>query len=408
MRTDKRLRDPLAESLLHELRTELEKGLSIRQMRPMVPSFERGGGQIDILGRRLLDFTNWDILGINQHPTPKRASHRVLEDLGLASGSSRLCSGTTRHHLSCEQRVASFLGTECALLFSSRNQAVLSLVTNLFHERDVLFVDEGVQSPVVDAAYLVHAEVATFRARDAASLEEELGKVKTVGVRKGVFVESVNPYTGVRAPLNEIAAVCRRFGALLFVDESYGLGMLGVRGAGGAEFFGAHHHVLCLYGGMEYGLGAYGGFIAAPSALGTWLLHRSKTFSGEAPVPAPIAAFIEEAVNVVEGSPVLRRRACEHGERIRRGLRNMGYEVSGSEDLALVTVQLPTLRIARGLEERLVQKGCLVESVGATKVRSEGAFVRILAHALHHDTEIEALLGACAELIRAVQEEIAR
>jgi len=117
---------------------------------------------VSLRGRNLLHCCSWDFLNLNLEPHFKRAAQRQIEESGIGVASSRGSAGTSRQLLCCENKLAQFLGCESALLFSSTNQAIFTLLTSLLSDRDLVVYEELLQSPVGDAAYLMGADIGTF------------------------------------------------------------------------------------------------------------------------------------------------------------------------------------------------------------------------------------------------------
>lgn len=387
--------------MLDQLKLELEQLGATGRMRELHPLLARANGIVEIRGRRLIDFAGWDPLGLGTHPKPRRAIVGSLDRSGLSSSSSRLSSGTSAEHLACEQRIARFLGMQSAALFSSKNQAVLSLVSALCHEGDLLLCDDQIQSPVVDAAYLVQATVAHFNALDPATLETELSKGRPFR-RKFIFIESLLPLNGSLTDLKALLAIVRRHEALLMVDESYAWGTVGLRGAGGIEAAGlAPHDVFAVYGSMSYALASYGAAVAGNPILISYLMQRSRTFSSEIPLPPPIAAAAEEIIGIVELAAAARERIKQWSQRIRDELIALGYvEVlrSGGPYSPFVTLHFQSLAAAETFAALLFQKGFLVETFPIRRVFSELGGVRLIPSAHHGDEQIAQLLSVCADL----------
>jgi len=157
--------------MLPQLKLEIERLRATRRFREFVPLRAREGANLLYKEKKLVDFVNWDLFHVTSNSEVLKIIHRELESVGLGSN-PRLACGTRLHHLELEKRLARFSGFEKVVLFASRNQAVFSLVTALLDERSVAIVDELLQSPVADAAFLVNACIASFNAENLDSLAE--------------------------------------------------------------------------------------------------------------------------------------------------------------------------------------------------------------------------------------------
>ena len=220
--------------MLNKIKLELEQLAAKGLLRQLKPVQSRKDGCVEVRGKQLIDFTNWDYLALNSNRDFLTSLQREIESLGVGACAARTASGTHQRHVACEYRIAQFLNTQSSILFSSKNQAVLSLVTSLVAEGDLVFLDETMHSPVSDAAYLVNAQAIYYHAGSLAQLKSELSKCKPT-LRKFIFAESISPVTGIGTDLGYLVELARTFKAQLIVDESYALAALGLRGAGGRE-----------------------------------------------------------------------------------------------------------------------------------------------------------------------------
>ncbi len=383
--------------MLDELKHELEKLTATGRWREFCARQGRVGGRIQIRGSSVVDFTNWDFFDLNSDSRVKRALQVEVEQNGISAGSARLSSGTLPAHLTCEARLAKFLGTESAVLFSSRNQAVLSLIAGLVREGDCVLVDEALQSPVLDASYLVNADVLHFKSHDPDSLERVLENTKHYK-KKFLVLESLSPLTGDVTSLTRFSDLAVKWQLNMLVDESYALGILGARGAGGVEAANLLALTMCQYGSMSLALGGYGAFVAGPRILIDFLINRSRTFRGEVVLPACLAAAAETAINVVELETGKRERLKLLALKLRHGLKSMGVPVPALSDVPVVGVYFAKLRIAEELSRTLFQKGFLCDVVASGVPLDEGAYVRFLLNSHHTEKTVDELLQAVTEI----------
>lgn len=384
------------------MREELIKDLiqleALGRKRSFAPAVRYDEAALKIRDKRVVNFTSWDYLGVSQTGSVKVAAQREIERLGLGVSASRLSSGSRAVHSAAEKRLASFLGVPGSLLFSTRNQVVLSLITALGSELDIFIAEDLVQSPVVDAACLINAPFSTFRIEDLHQLDQKLISAKS-SRRKFIFIESISPISGETAPLKEIVAIATRHGAALCVDESYALGAVGLRGAGVCERLGILGEIFCILGSLGYGVGCYGGFVAGDSVLIEYLQSTSRTFVSEpAPLPA-LAAAIEEALNVIELRAERREELAKNTAVLRDGLKELGLKVSESLDSPVLSFAFPTLRAAEELGEALFQQGYLIDVLQAGIPLSEAGVGRIIANAAHSESQLSGVLRAISGIV---------
>lgn len=387
--------------MLKELKVELDAIAKAGRLKQFHARVSRVGTKINIRGGDLVDFTSWDFFNLGQNPKVKRALHSEIEQHGIASAASRLSSGTSPAHLSAEARIASFLGLEGAVLFSSHNQAVLSLLSAILSDRDCVIVDDVIQSPVQDAAYLVDAESLHFNSSDPDSLAKVLESAKGYK-RKVIYIESVSPTTGVPVDLEAIIESISRSDVELIVDESYALGILGLRGAGVVESTRLPLKKLTIVGSLARGIGVYGGFIAGSSILIQYLINRSKTFQSENVVPSGIAASIEAALNLVELEQAGRETLGKLAADFRRELKRSGVNVDDNVKTPVVCINTDKFVQAFEIFKGLIEKGFLVEALSNGLILNDGGIVRLLLNSSHTESEVTACLAALRDLWKRV------
>jgi len=383
--------------VLDQLKIELKQLASAGQFKRFVSYSSKSGAEIQIGGRRLLDFTSWDYLNLNRNRSFKRTAQTAIENVGLSVSSSRLGSGTSENHLILERRIAQFLSTESSVLFSSKNQAVLSLITALLNEKDLVVADELIQSPVSDAAYLVNVPNYTFNAEDPQSLRKELGK-QIAAKRKLVFVESVSPVSGLRRDISKISAEARELGAEVIVDESFSLGAIGLRGAGSRDFRGLDEDATAYYADLSLGLSSFGAAIAGSNTLIEYIINRSRTFTSESPLPPALALAAEKALDIVELSTAHRERIATQAATLRDGMITLGAKPYDSKDVPIVCLPISKNKQAIELCKALQEKGILVDKVKKGLPFSDMAIVRLIVNSEHTDLHVSQFLQAFSEV----------
>ena len=385
-------------SLLAELQTELTALRDNDRLAEFNAVQSRSGARIAYKGRTLVDFSNWDYLGLATDPKLCKAHYREVEESGISHGAARLSSGTTQAHLRAEKRIAQFLGSEAACFFSSKNQAVLSIVSALVREQDVVVFDQTVQSPIADAAHVVNAAVVTHDLGDTERLGRELGKLNSYA-RKFLFIESLSPVTATEVDLTTLHALCVKHAVELVVDESYALAALGQRGAGGSERLGPKNKAFCSYSSMSYGLASYGAFVAGSRLLVDYLINCSSTFRREPALPSAYAAVLTAAIDQIELAPALREQIGMFALRLREGLYQMSLVKNAQfSALPIVTVWLASKRKADQFVTALFEKGFLAESIAPGLVGREAGVVRFLINRHHSDEDIDELLAAISDV----------
>ncbi len=196
---------------------------------------------------------------------------------------SRLMAGGTTYHQELEKAIARLKGTEAALVLNSGYTANTSLIPALAREGDLILSDALNHASIVDGCRLSRAQTVIYRHRDVAHLRELLASES--GTRKIVVTDTVFSMDGDIAPLPDIVAVCREHGALLYIDDAHGTGVLG-GGRGTLHHFGiVPEPWIIQMGTFSKALGSFGAYVAASHDISAGLSTADGGLSSQQPFP---------------------------------------------------------------------------------------------------------------------------
>jgi 8-amino-7-oxononanoate synthase len=219
------------------------------------------GPEVEIAGRRLVNFSSNDYLGLGNDSRLREAAVAAINEFGVGAGASRLISGSQSPHLRLERALAKWKGSDAALCFSSGYAAALGTIPALVTKNDVVLLDKLCHASLIDAAKLSGAILRVFPHNNLRKLESQLGwaRRKHPGKRVLVVTESVFSMDGDRAPLRDLVELKKRFGALLMLDEAHAVGVIDPHGRGLAAAEGVSDDVDVQMGTLSKALGASGG-----------------------------------------------------------------------------------------------------------------------------------------------------
>ncbi|OMB85192.1 8-amino-7-oxononanoate synthase [Mycolicibacterium conceptionense] len=303
-----------------------------------------------------LDLASNDYLGLSQHPEVLEGGIEALRTWGAGAGGSRLVTGNTELHEGFETALATFVGAESALVFSSGYTANLGAVVALSGPGSLLVSDALTHASLVDACRLSRARVTVTPHRDVDAVDAALS-ARTED-RAVVLTESVFSTDGALAPLRELHAVCRRHGALLLVDEAHGLG---VRGPGGqgllyeAGLAGSPDVVMTTT--LSKALGSQGGVVLGPEPIRAHLIDAARPFIFDTGLAPAAVGAAWTALRVLIAEPRRAQAVLDHAAELAR--------ISGDSavpDSAVVSVILgePEVAVAAAAAclDRGVRVGC--------------------------------------------------
>ncbi|MDD5557904.1 MAG: 8-amino-7-oxononanoate synthase [bacterium] len=359
----------------------------------------RDGPRLVIGGRALLSFCSNDYLGLADHPATSAAAREAVERFGWGSGASRLVSGTMRPHAALEEALASFKGTEAAVLFPTGYMTNLGVIAALAGPGDEVIADRLDHASIIDGCRLSGARLRVYPHGDVERLERVLAAAR--GARRRLIVtDTLFSMDGDLAPLREIVALARRHGAWVMADEAHATGVLGAAGRGGAELLGVEDGIDVSMGTLSKALGGSGGFVAGSAVLADYLRNRARPLIyTTAPPPASCAAALA-AIGIVRREPGTRAALLGMADRLRRALGAIGLDTMGS-GFQIVPVRTGDAGAAVRASAELLRRGILVPAIRPPTVPRGESRLRISVTAAHTDADVDLLAGALAELAAA-------
>lgn len=347
------------------------------------------GGRITLDGREALLLCSNNYLGLAGHPLLKEAAILAIEQYGAGSGSARLVSGNMGLHEALESRLAAFKESEAALLFNSGYAANIGIIPAVVGKEDVIFSDQFNHASIVDGARLSSATIVRYPHNDMAALRQLMAAHPAKG-RRLIVTEGVFSMDGDMAPLPDIVAIKREFGAILMVDDAHGAGVLGANGRGSAELCGVTDGIDLQIGTLGKALGSFGAYAAVSRELFDYLVNRARSFIFSTSLPPSVLAASLSAIDLVDSSEgaALREKLAAHGRRFRAALQAAGFEATGSAPHIVpifVGEAEPTMEFTR----RLLVEGLFIQGMRPPTVPSGRCRLRCTLMATHAEAELE-------------------
>ena len=365
--------------------------------RPARVRVGRQGREVELDGRRLVNFGSNDYLGYAADVRLTKAASKAACAEGFGAGASPLVSGHSATHARLEAALADLLEAEAALLFPSGFAANTATIAALVGPGDLVVSDERNHASIIDGCRLSRAEVAVVPHRDVAAVEARLAQGR--GRRRRLVVtDSLFSMDGSIAPLADLSAAARRHDAMLMVDEAHATGVFGQRGSGLVEALGCSDGVHVRVGTLSKALGAAGGFVAGHRALVQWLRHTARAWIFSTAHPPAVAAAAERAVGLLASEPERRRELLERAAAFRDRLQAAGV-TTGQAAAQIVPVVLGAPEAAVAAAGRLAAEGCFVPAIRPPSVPVGGSLVRVSLAWHHAAADVDRLAAALERLV---------
>ncbi len=360
------------------------------------------GPEIEVAGRRLVNFSSNDYLGLANDSRLREAAIAAIGEFGVGAGASRLISGTQSPHLRLERAVANWKETEAALCFSSGYAAALGTIPALVTKNDVILLDKLCHASLIDGAKLSGAILRVFPHNHLGKLESHLqwAQREHAGKRVLIVTESVFSMDGDRAPLRELVEIKKRFGAILLLDEAHAIGVIGPNGRGLAAE--ENTDVDIQMGTLSKALGATGGYICSSGDLIEWLINRARSFIySTAPPPAIVAAGLA-AVDFLASSEGEQRRLLlwKRIRSMQKLLPRNELNKTGAANSAIFPWIVGDEQAALDLASALQSEGFLVPAIRYPTVAKGAARLRITVTASHEGDQIRSLCHAIRKMTK--------
>jgi 8-amino-7-oxononanoate synthase len=362
--------------------------------------------RVEIGGRKLLNFSSNDYLGLANEPALKEAAIRAVERYGAGAGASRLICGSLPPHEELEEALAAFEGTEAALSFSTGYAAAIGTICALLGKADVIVMDRLAHACAVDGARLCGATLRVFGHNDLNDLEAKLkwaaarvqsprSNVQSREARVLVVTDSVFSMDGDHAPLREMVALKEQYGAWLMVDEAHATGLYGANRRGLAEELGVSDRIEVKMGTLGKALGASGGYICGSRALIDYLINCARTFIfSTAPVPAAAAAATAGVRFVQSSAGEDRRRKLWQNVSVLSPAINHQLAPLSTVPSAIIPIMLGAESKAVEAASALRERGIFIPAIRYPTVARGKARLRLTLSAAHTDADLAQLLSA--------------
>ena len=336
-------------------------------------------------------------LGLTFDPECIAAAKRAVEEQGTGTTGSRMANGTFTEHVKLEQELAAYFDRKHSIVFSTGYAATMGMGSTLAGPGDVIVLDADSHASIYDGVRLGGADIIRFRHNDAADLAKRLRRLGERVENTLIIVEGIYSMLGDQAPLADIAAVKRKYGGTLLVDEAHSLGMLGEHGRGVAEAAGVEDDVDFVVGTFSKSLGATGGYCVSnhPELEAIRFAIRSYIFTAS-PSPSVIAST-RVALRLMQERPQLRTRLWENAHRLYDGLKQLGFAVS-PEVSPVVAVTIKERDRAITWWNELMQRGAYVNLVMPPASPTTDSLLRCSVSAAHSHEQIDRIIDAFASL----------
>jgi len=278
-------------------------------------------------GKRVINLASNNYLGLCNHPKLEEAAIAATKKFGVGSGAVRTIAGTMHIHMELEEKIAAFKGVEACVVFQSGFAANAGTVSSILSKDDFILSDELNHASIIDGARLSKAKIKVFRHKDIAHAEELLREVQNESGHKLLITDGVFSMDGDIGPVDKLALLAEKYGAIMMVDDAHASGVLGRNGRGSVDHF---HMTDVQVGTLSKAIGALGGYVCGSRDLIDYLYHRARPFLFSTSHPPSVAATCIAAFDILENEPDRIQRLWDNTTYLKQQLTSAGFDVGGN------------------------------------------------------------------------------
>jgi len=335
-------------------------------------------------GKKVLMFCSNNYLGLSNHPRLKEAAIKAVQTHGAGSGSVRPIAGNMDLHVELEKRLARFKRAEASLVYQTGFAANAGLIPQLAGKDDLIISDELNHGSIIDGVRLSHAERAVYKHSDMQDLQRVLNEAEKHSppyTRILVITDGVFSMDGDIAPLDGIAKLCAEHGAMVFVDDAHGEGVLGEGGRGIVSHFRlSRDKVHVEMGTFSKAFGVVGGHVSGSKDLINFAYNKSRTWLLSGSHPPAVAAACIAAIDVLESEPQHVQKLWENTRYFKKVMKDLGFDI-GNSQTPITPVIVGESGVAKKLSARLFEEDVFALPIIYPMVARDKARIRTIMNA---------------------------
>ena len=357
-------------------------------------------------GKHVINLASNNYLGLCNHPKLREAAIAATEKFGVGSGAVRTIAGTMRIHMELEEKIAAFKGVQACVVFQSGFAANAGTVGSILGKDDFILSDELNHASIIDGARLSRAKIKVFRHKDVAHAEELLQEIQHEPGRKLLITDGVFSMDGDIGPVDKLAQLAERYGAIMMIDDAHASGVLGRNGRGSADHFDVTDKVDVQVGTLSKAIGALGGYVCGSRDLIDYLYHRARPFLFSTSHPPSVAATCIAAFDILENEPDRIDRLWANTAYFKQQLTDAGFDVGGVSTPKSETPITPIIigdgRRAMEFSKALFDAGVMATGIAFPTVPEGKARIRTIMTSEHSREQIDQAL----EIITTVAKKV--
>lgn len=378
-------------SNIHELKFLKEKieDLKTQGVYRKLPVLE-GANEAEIIlnGKKVINLSSNNYLGFANHPRLKKAAIEAVEKYGIGAGAVRTIVGNMDIHEELEEILAKFKREEAAMVFQSGFNCNAGTIQAITEKGDLIISDELNHASIIDGCRLSRANKTVFKHSDMEDLERVLKENKDNFRNMLIITDGVFSMDGDVAKLPEIVELAEKYGAMTYVDDAHGSGVLGESGRGTVDHFHLHGRVDFCIGTLSKAIGAIGGYVACSKTAQEWLNHRGRPILFSTALPPAAVGAIIEALKMLMETTEFTDRLWDNGRYFKEKLGKLGFD-TGNSETPITPVIIGDESKTMEFSKKLLENGAYVSGIVFPTVPKGTGRVRCMVTAGHTKEQLD-------------------
>ncbi len=346
-------------------------------------------------GREVIMAGSNNYLGLTSDPRVKEAAMKAIEQYGTGCTGSRFLNGTLDIHLELEERLATFMGKESCILFSTGYMTNQGVIQSISSKGDIVFSDKDNHACIVAGTQVSMADTWRFRHNDFKHLKRLLDKAERERPEAGklIVTDGVFSMSGIIARIPELVELAEQYNAALMLDDAHAVGVIGPGGRGSAASFGLSDQADLITGTFSKSFTSLGGFCVGDQSVIDYIRHTSSTHIFSASMPPANVATVLKCLDILEEEPERLDRLWEISDYMRSGFRDAGFDVWTSQT-PIIPVVIGDMYTCFQFWKDLMEAGVFANAVVPPAVPAGQSLMRTSYMATHTNDELDYILDA--------------
>lgn len=348
---------------------------------------------IELNGRKVVNLSSNNYLGLASHPRVKEASKVALEKYGVGAGSVRTIVGNQDLLEELETLLARFKEEEAVMLFQSGLNCNIGTIQAIVEKGDLIISDALNHASIIDGVRLSKADKAVYKHNDMDDLERILKEKREAYRNVLIITDGVFSMDGDLAPLPKIVELAKKYDCLTYVDDAHGSGVLGRSGRGTIDHFGLHGEIDFIVGTLSKAIGVVGGYVATKAIVKEWLLHRARPLLFSTALPPAATAATIESVKMLMESEEHTNKLWDNARYFKRHLEELGFDI-GISETPITPVMIGGESKTMEFSKALLDEGVFVSGIVFPTVPKGKGRCRVMISASHTKEDLDTAIAA--------------